>query len=167
MERVHVNVLVWCVLITCLNALCSHGVWAQMSSSNYRLEPVVFGASGGESSSVNYTHGGSFGQPMTVGTSSSPKYIVQSGFWSFAGSGLVPVLLQVSKNPTNSDIIRLEWSGNNPPYQIYRAGDCSQVFNAYLTSTTAQVYDDTTSPPGLSCYNVLATAPGIRSQKRQ
>jgi len=103
----------------------------------------------------------SIGQESTIGTSSSFDYVVQAGFWSFLGSGLVPVILSGSKNlvqPANPD---LSWTGNNPQYSIYRSTNCSNVFSTWLTSQSPTAWTDSAPPVSpLVCYNVLATAPG-------
>jgi len=103
----------------------------------------------------------SVGQETTIGTSSSPRYILQSGLWGFVGSGLVPVLLSVERNASTPEHVDLSWSGNNAPYDVYQATDCSNVFAAYYDSTGANSYVDI-APPGesLTCFSVLATAPG-------
>jgi len=104
---------------------------------------------------------GSLGQEMTVGCSSSYHYVLQSGFWGRYGSTLVPVILMVTRDMGDPDWPRLDWSGNNAPYSIYRAIDCSQIFSGLYDSTGEKYYTDE-SPPSedLTCYNILATAPG-------
>ena len=82
------------------------------------------------------------------------------GFWSFVGSGLVPVLLTVDRNGIVPGNVDLSWSGNNTPYEIFEATDCTNVFSYPFGTTSANNYDDITPPSGLVCYNVLATAPG-------
>jgi hypothetical protein len=55
----------------------------------------------------------------------------------------------------------LEWTGNNPPYVVYRSASCPQVFSTVFASeSTNQRTDPAPLPDHLSCYNVLATAPG-------
>jgi len=105
----------------------------------------------------------SLGQELSTGCSSAPHYVLQSGFWGAYGSTLVPVVLSLTKSGVDP---QLDWSGNNSPYSIYRATDCSQIFNDFDTQTSAKEYVDTSPPPGaLVCYNVLATAPGNAPQE--
>ena len=85
-------------LVTCLCLVPSWTV-AQSSSTNYVLKQHTVSSAGQEASSAGYALGASAGQEATIGTSSSPRFVLQSGFWSFAGSGLVPVILAVDKSP--------------------------------------------------------------------
>lgn len=109
----------------------------------------------------------SIGQESVIGVSSSPNYVLQSGFWSYYGSGLVPVLLTVAKDVSPTFYPKLNWTGNNPNYSVYRLGGatssaaCSTVFSNLLTTVTPQTYTDAAPlAAALSCYSVLATAPG-------
>jgi len=138
--------------------------YAQASSANFRMQQSTFNGGGTTSvspSGTNYRLTASLGQESVIGVSSSPNYIVQSGFWSYFGSGLVPVLLMVQKNgviPADPD---LSWSGNNPNYMIYRSAGCATVFSSLLTTVTPQSYTDAAPLAApLVCYSVLATAPG-------
>jgi hypothetical protein len=98
---------------------------------------------------------------MCVGVSSSPRFVLQSGFWSYAGAGLIPVTLYLRKSPSPSGPLDLLWTGNNPPYTIYRSVDCTSVFSTFFGSeTTNERTDAAPLPDPLSCYNVLATSPG-------
>ena len=144
-----------CILLSALP------VSAQSQSENYVLQQSTLDAAGAVSDSANYRLEGSASQALTIGTSSSQAFVLQSGFWSFLGSGLVPVLLSVAKNPTDSELVDLGWSGNDPPYEIFGSPDCSGIFNSLLATTTSNSYVDTAPPAlGLTCYSVLATAPG-------
>jgi hypothetical protein len=135
--------------------------WGQSSSASFRLHQSTLDMAGGESSSASYSDEASLGQELCVGTSSSPLFVLQSGFWSFAGSGLVPVYLLMDKNEQIREHLDLTWSGNNSPYTIYRSADCADVFSTFFTSEPTNSYTDASSlPDDLSCYNVLATAPG-------
>lgn len=53
-------------------------------AQNYRVDWYVMASGGGEMSSTNYNVNGTAGQAIT-GTSSSPSYIIESGFWVGAG----------------------------------------------------------------------------------
>jgi hypothetical protein len=128
---------------------------------SYALHQSSANSGGRQSTSTSYRLTASAGQPLTVGTSSSFHYVLQSGFWSFLGSGLVPVILSVDKNAVTAGNVDLSWSGNNPPYDIYQATDCSNVFAGYFDTTAANSYPDVAPPEaGLVCFNVLASAPG-------
>jgi len=134
---------------------------AQSQSSSYVLQQSSCSSAGGAMSSGAYRLGGSLGPEAAIGVSSSPHLVLQSGFWSFSGSGLVPVYLLLYKSPFIEGQIDLLWTGNNPPYTIYRSADCSQVFSSvFATESSNSQSDPAPLPAALSCYNVLATAPG-------
>lgn len=152
-------------LLVILVTLWALPLLAQSSSASFRLQQSTL--NGGGTTSVsrtghNFRMTGSLGQESTIGTSSSWSYVLQSGFWSFAGSGLVPVLLIVVKNPTTPGDPDLSWTGNNPDYMVYRATDCSAVFaGGPLVTQPGQTWTDSAPPAAaLVCYDVLATAPG-------
>jgi len=141
--------------------LAAMPVRAQSQSASYRLTQVTIDAAGRESISLTRRAHASLAQESAVGASSAPRYVLQSGFWSFVGSGLVPVVLFVDRNHGNRSTPDLVWTGNNAPYSVYRSADCDAVFSSLLASEPGHGYTDTSSlPSGLTCYNVLATAPG-------
>ncbi len=115
----------------------------------------------------NFRLTASIGQESVIGVSASPNYVLQSGFWSYYGSGLVPVLLTLDKDAAPDYFPRLNWTGNNPNYSIYRlngatsASACATVFGNLLFTQLPRTYTDTAilAQP-LTCYSVLATAPG-------
>jgi hypothetical protein len=135
---------------------------AQASSASYRLQPMTINGGGAPATAPNSRLNASIGQELAVGASSSPHFIVQSGFWSFVGSSVVPVVLLASRNIAQSTQVDLTWSGNNASYDIYRNTGCASVFSSVLASTSNRFYFDTTAPSlvQLVCYNVLALAPG-------
>lgn len=134
---------------------------AQASSVSFVLRPTTINSAGRDASSTSFAANGSLGQEPVVGVSSSPRFVLQSGFWSFGGSGLVPVVLHVTKNLSDPYQLDLQWSGNNPPYTLYRSTNCSNVFASVFGSESVNTHTDATPlPDPLSCYNVLATAPG-------
>lgn len=136
----------------------AHG---QAQSASFRLVQSTLDGGGEESASSTRRAWGSIGQELTIGTSAAPHAILQSGFWSFLGSSLVPVLLTLDKDGGIPASPELTWSGNNPPYTIYRATDCAGVFGGVLAVEPTNTHTDGSSfPDGLTCYNVLATAPG-------
>jgi len=53
-------------------------------SQNYQIDWYVIASGGGELSSTNYNVNGTAGQAIT-GVSTSPGYIIESGFWVGAG----------------------------------------------------------------------------------
>jgi len=133
---------------------------AESSSASFVLKQSTTNT-GGDVSSNSFRLTGSGGQEATVGTSSSFHFVLQSGFWSFAGSGLVPVILFAERNVVRPDNVDLSWSGNNSPYDIYQSTDCAAVFSFLLDTTASNFYDDIAPPPArLVCYSVLASAPG-------
>ena len=81
------------------------------------------------------------GDAATVGTSAALYLVLQSGFWSFGGSGLVPVVLHVDRSAADATQALLGWSGNNPPYTIYR-GSCNFVFGGFTDVTSEQLPAD-------------------------
>ncbi len=134
---------------------------AQSSSTSYVLQQSTAGAAGTTSESASYALVATAGQAAGVGASSSKHYVLQSGFWGFVGSGLVPVYLTVSRNAGDPAHVDLSWSGNNPPYDVYQATDCSDVFGSFFGSALGNAVTDIPAPAsGLVCYSVLATAPG-------
>jgi hypothetical protein len=136
-------------------------VQAQSSSASYVLQQSTTNNAGDTANSGSYRLSPSLGQESTIGTSSSPGFVLQSGFWSFVGSGLVPVILSVDKNAIDPEDMDLNWSGNNDPYDLYRTDNCSDVFSFYLDTSFDNDYTDVTTPAvTLLCYSVLATAPG-------
>jgi hypothetical protein len=98
---------------------------------------------------------------LVVGVSSAPHFIVQSGFWGFVGSTLVPVVLAANKVPADARAVDLTWSGNDAPYDVYKTTTCPNVFTSVFATTANNGLIDRSAPTGgLTCYNVLATAPG-------
>ena len=133
---------------------------AESASTSYRLNPATMDVGGAEISSASYVLNSSASQRATIGTSSSPGFVLQSGFWSFVGSGLVPVLLTVDDGIMPGDV-DLSWSGNNSPYDVYESTDCTNVFSSFFDTTASNNYNGITPPASsLVCYSILATAPG-------
>jgi hypothetical protein len=142
-------------------SLLTPAALAQSSSASYVLKQSTTNGGGETTTSTSYRLTASAGQESTIGTSSSPAYVLQSGFWSYLGSGLVPVILMVHKNGITPGNVDLTWSGNNSPYDIFEATDCTNVYAAYYDMTPSNSYPDITPPVAdLTCYSVLATAPG-------
>lgn len=131
------------------------------TSASFRLEPATIAAAGRPVGSTTYRSDASTGQAITIGASSSPHYVAQSGFWSFVGTGLVPVVLSVNRTPAAPGSVDLVWSGNNAPYDVFRAASCASVYGSVFVSTFDNAYTDASGPAGhLTCYSVLASAPG-------
>ena len=147
-------------LIACV-AMAGFVSASEATSTNYRLKQSTVNTGGAEVSSSGYVLNGSAAQEVTIGASSSPRFVLQSGFWSFLGSSLVPVVLAVEKNVVTPGNVDLSWSGNNAPYDVYEAVDCANVFASPFDVTSSNNYDDITPPvASLVCYSILATAPG-------
>jgi hypothetical protein len=66
-------------LIIVVSLLCITWAAAQVTSANYRIEPMVIDSGGGSASSSNYSMNVSVGQP-TIGLSSSANYSNEAGF---------------------------------------------------------------------------------------
>ncbi len=148
---------IWALLLIVPTATWS----SQSSSGRYVLQQSTLNSAGTASQGTGYGLAASLGQETTVGTSSSTKYVVQSAFWAFVGSGLAPVLLTVKHHPGNRENVDLTWTGNNTPYAVFQSVDCVNVFHGFFASTFDNHYDDISPPPAtLVCYNVMATAPG-------
>jgi hypothetical protein len=131
------------------------------SSASFILLQSTLNSAGEAGTSPSYNLDSSLGQELTIGASSSHHLVVQSGFWGFVGSALVPVVLQVDRNPVNVGNVDLYWSGNNPLYDIYQSTDCTDVYSTYHASTANNDYTNISPPTAtLVCYSVLATAPG-------
>jgi hypothetical protein len=92
-----------------------------------------------------------------VGVSANETFILQSGFWSFVGSGPVPIVLAVDRELSEDLTCDLNWSGNDPPYEIYMAQDCAAVFQSlYATSSDNSMSDVLPAAGGLTCFNVVS-----------
>ena len=142
-------------------ALAAAPVIAQSESSSYVLHQSTASSTGGPSDSSSFRLDGVAAQPVTIGVSSSPRFVVQSGLFSFVGSGLAPVVLSVDHTLGMTGQIDLAWTGSNPPYSIYESTDCIGIFDSLLATTTSNDQPGITPPAGsLVCYSVLATAPG-------
>jgi len=142
--------------------LLSTAIWGGESSSpRFILQQITVNAAGTTSQGPGHVLSASLGQEVTVGTSSSVPHVAQSGFWSFFGSGLAPVLLMAQTNPGNSQNVDLTWTGHNAPYAVFQSSNCTDVFSALFATTPDRRYDNISPPPAaLVCFNVLATAPG-------
>jgi hypothetical protein len=137
---------------------------AQSTSPSYRLQPTTLNSGGGAATSATFRGDASLGQESAIGASSSFDYIVQSGFWSFLGSTVVPVVLSVGKHAGAPADVELAWSGNNAPYSIYRATAPEAIHGgAVFAMTSNNAYLDPAPPAtALVCYSVFATAPGLQ-----
>ena len=152
-----------CVLAVAVALSGTAPASCQSDSASFRLTRSTNDSAGGACASASFRQNGSLGQESCVGASASPHFVVQSGFWSFAGTGFVPVYLYARKTAPSPDRIELEWTGNNPPYTVYRSADCAGIFSSVFASAQANLLPDPAPlPDRLSCYNVLATAPGPR-----
>ena len=131
------------------------------TSPSYRLEPTTFDAAGPRVASSGHVVTGALAQPATVGTSSAPHFVLQSGFFGFIGTGLVPVVLSANRTAGQPQSVDLAWSGNDAPYDLYRSEACATVYASVYATTSNNAYTDAGAPAsGLTCYSVLATAPG-------
>ncbi len=138
---------------------------AQSSSPSFRLTPTTVNGGGGTSVSpagTAFRLSASFGQESTIGASSSTRFVVQSGFWSFMGTGLVPVVLSGVKNGTSPSDPDFDWTGNSGFYLVYRDTNCADVYGTGpLFSQGGNFWTDTAPPAAsLVCYSVLGSAPG-------
>jgi len=132
-------------------------------TSLYCLQQATLNGAGqpAATATTSYALNASLGQELVTGCSSSYHYVLQSGFWGWAGSTLVPVVLFVTKAPAEPAWPRLDWTGNNAPYSVYRTTACALIFDGYYAGTSEKTYVDETPPAAdLTCYNILATAPG-------
>lgn len=122
----------------------------------YLLSMKSVNTGGGDAASASYRARGSLGQESVVDASAAFGYVVQSGFWSFAGTGQVPVVLTVGASA-------MSWSGNDPPYSVYRSGNCSDVGSSLLAVTPSSSYSDPLEPAAgqVFCYQVEPAPPGM------
>ncbi len=142
-------------------ALAVAPVHAQSQSQSFVLRPAVIDSAGGPSVSAGHRLDGSLGQGAVVGSSASPHFIVQSGYWGIFGSTVTPVVLAANKTPSMEGAVDLSWSGNNASYDLYRAAGCATVFAGTFATSSNNAYTDASPPASpLTCYNVLAVAPG-------
>ena len=155
----NMTVAIACGLLVLL-APVNRAVAGAASSASFSIERMTLSAGAEASSSASFVLTPTINQELVVGTSASPGFVIQSGFWSFLGSGLVPVVLSVEPGVA-PDEVNLSWSGNNAPYEVFQATDCAAVFGMPLTTTgDNELAGVGTTPAGLTCFNVLATAPG-------
>jgi len=151
------------VTLVLLFAAATMHAAAQSTSPSYRLQPSTLSTAGRATAGSAVLADGTLAQPSTVGASASLHFITESGYWSFLGSTIVPVVLMTSRHPGSPGAIDLAWSGNNAPYAIYRATDPASIYGgAALASTSNNAYDDAAPPAGsLVCYSVLTGPPGL------
>ena len=103
----------------------------------------------------------SIGQESAIGVSSTTESILQSGFWSHAGVGMLPILLMGRKVPANSTLPTFDWTGNAPSYAMYWSENCADVDSHFRFTQAPKVWTDSGSHPGdLVCYSVYGMAPG-------
>jgi len=132
-------------------------LWAQPSSPSYVLQRSMLDSAGQTAISPGFKLKFSLGRDAAVGVSANQTFILQSGFWSFVGSGPVPIVLAVARNVSDESTCDLNWSGNDPPYEIYLARDCAAVFGSlYATSSDNSLSDVAPAAGGLSCFNVVS-----------
>jgi hypothetical protein len=130
-------------------------VQAEPASSSYRLLAHAVDAAGGTATSAGFRASASGGQGSSVGVSASATFLLQSGFWSLAGTGPVPIVLAVTRNPANEKHCDLNWSGNVPPYEVFASENCADPFVRPHGTTSANTWVDLAPPDGsLTCFNV-------------
>ncbi len=136
-------------------------IGAQSQSEQYRLLASTLAAGGGTAAGPLYRVTGTIGQETVIAPSSSAQNLVQSGFWCFLGTGIIPVILSVNQVPGSPDEVILEWSGNAALYEVDRTVVCRDVASGFLTQVIAKNYTDASPPEApLVCYSVTGT-PGI------
>ena len=134
---------------------------AQSVSPSWRLQQSTVNGGGDAAAGPSRRITVSLGQESTIGVASGNRHVLQSGFWSWAGSGLVPVILFAKKNAIDPGDPDLYWTGNGPPYVLYGTTNCPDVTSGFLATTPDKLHTDTAPPVApLVCYSVFATAPG-------
>ena len=130
------------------------GLRAQTASSaSFRLESAGFAAAAGHSASASFSADGLMGADGPVGASSSAGYLFQGGPHAFLGVGPVPMLLGASMTFTPGAAVRLEWSGNEASYTVYRATDCATLGASPEATQTLKTYSDPAADgETLVCY---------------
>ena len=129
---------------------------AQSSSASYVLDQQTVNGGGDASTSPSFRLVVSLGQGESVGASSAPGHVLQAGFWSFVGSGPVPIVLAVDQGQVSEEVAVLNWSGNEAPYEIYAATDCANVFDFFHATSAGN--SQSVLPPAaeLVCFNVIS-----------
>ena len=129
------------------------------SSPSFLLRQSSVSTGGGAGSgSAGFRLDSTAGQRGAVGASSSNLYVLRSGFWSFAGTGPVPILLAASGS---GDSVSLAWTGNDPPFDVLRSVSCADLSSGWLISQSSKTFLDTAPPTGpLVCYAVRGQTPG-------
>lgn len=130
------------------------------TSPSYRIARSTVSVAGTPATSATYRLDATAGQETVVEASSSESYVLQSGYWSFTGSPVVPLVLLLAKIPAAPGDVALTWSGNAAPYTIYRSADCSTISTGEIAVEGSLHYTDA-SPPvmPLLCYRVLPSVP--------
>ena len=132
-------------------------LWAQSSSPSYVLQRSTLNSAGQTVFAPSFKLRFSLARDASVGSSANETFILQSGFWSFVGSGPVPIVLAVDREDPEDLSCDLSWSGNDPPYEIYAAEDCAAVFQSlYATSSDNSASDVSTAGSRLTCFNVVS-----------
>jgi hypothetical protein len=134
--------------------LLACGLRAQTASSaSFSLESASFAAAAGHAASASFAMDGLMGADGPVGASSSPGYLFQGGPHAFLGVGPVPMLLGASLTFTPDAAVRLEWSGSETSYTIYRATDCATVGASPVATQPQNSFSDPASDAEtLVCY---------------
>ena len=134
--------------------LCWSGPAHGQSSSSYVVRGHVLSSSGGTSTSASFALTTTLSD-LVIGASSNHGAILQSGFWSFSGSGSIPLVLAVKRNVLMPEHCDLVWSGNDRRYDVY-AGSCGDVLGSFYASTSSNRMWNVIPPAGtLSCFNVI------------
>ncbi len=159
-NRIAIALTIVGALLWAVPSPAAHAAGPGSTSASYAIQRSSLSAGAEASASTSFVLTPTIGQELVIGTSASPRFVIQSGFWSWIGSGLVPVLLSVDRG-IDPEAVDLSWSGTNDPYEVFQATNCDAVFGAPLTTTVANLLDEVgTASGGLTCFNVLATAPG-------
>jgi len=129
------------------------------TSASFRIQGLAISATNTPSSSTHFRISGSAANAATVTPSASASFVSQPGFWGWIGNGVVPLILATSK--PSSTKIALDWTGNDPPFRVYRSTDCSDPLQSEIAWTSDhQVVDRPPPLAPLVCYTVYASAPG-------
>lgn len=144
----HTPMFVGAALMMALIAFVSSGPARAQASTNFKMERVSVTAVGQTVSGASYQTTVVLGQESPAGAASSCNsgWRMSLGFWSVLADLPVPIRLLVDKDPTDSQVADLTWSGADDVFEVYRA-------------TSPQNVVDPTNPnfPAMECAASDAT----------
>ena len=106
------------------------------SSTNYRMQRVVFTGGAAAASSANFETSVILTPDTRIGAASTCNtgFRISLGFTAFAEALPVPIDLSVRHSLSDPRDVELTWTGADPAFQVYRASspsELSSILNLY------------------------------------